>query len=49
MEDISEALDNGEEIDVIYLDFWKAFDKVHHLYFLKKILQIVFKAKYMAG
>lgn len=37
MEDISEALDNGEEIDVIYLDFCKAFDKVPHLHLLKKI------------
>ena len=38
MEDISEALDNGEEIDAIYLDFCKAFDKVPHLHLLKKIL-----------
>ena len=37
MEDISEALNNGEEIDVIYLDFCKAFDKVLHLHLLKKI------------
>ena len=36
MEDTREALDNGEEIDVIYLDFCKAFDKVPHLHLLKK-------------
>ena len=49
MEDISEALDNWEEIDVIYLDFCKVFDKVPHLHLLKKIRHMVFKTKYMGG
>ena len=37
LEDISEALGEGDDVDVIYLDFWKAFDKVPHLRFLKKL------------
>ena len=45
MEDISEAMDNGEEIDVIYLDFCKAFDKVPHLHLLKKILSYGIQGK----
>ena len=31
LEDVSEALDEGDDVDVIYLDFRKAFDKVPHL------------------
>ena len=30
MEDITEAIDSGKEVHVIYLDFCKAFDKVPH-------------------
>ena len=30
MEEVTEAIDRGEEVDVIYLDFAKAFDKVPH-------------------
>ena len=30
IEDLTEAIDNGEDVDVIYLDFCKAFDKVPH-------------------
>ena len=33
----SEALDNGDSIEVIYLDFRKAFDLVPHGRLLKKI------------
>ena len=36
-EDISEKLDSGRPIDVIYLDFAKAFDKVPHKRLLKKL------------
>ena len=28
LEDVSQALDEGDDVDVIYLDFKKAFDKV---------------------
>ena len=28
MEELTESLDGGEDVDVIYLDFCKAFDKV---------------------
>ena len=35
-EDLTEALDNGKDIDVIHLDFQKAFDKVPHKRLLKK-------------
>ena len=30
LEDLTSALDNGQDIDVEYLDFCKAFDKVPH-------------------
>ena len=37
LEDITEAVDNGDEVDIIHLDFCKAFDKVPHKRLLKKI------------
>ena len=37
MEDITQALDNGKGVDIIYLDFQKAFDKVPHKRLLKKL------------
>ena len=37
LEDIITALDNGEDVDVIYLDFCKAFDKVPHKRLLRKL------------
>ena len=30
MEELTEALDSNEDIDIIYLDFKKAFDRVPH-------------------
>ena len=37
MEDITDAIDQGHEVDVIYLDYSKAFDKVPHKRLLTKI------------
>ena len=37
MEKITQALDRGEDVDVIYLDFAKAFDKVPHQRLLQKL------------
>ena len=37
MEDVTYALDQGTDVDVIYLDFRKAFDKVPHKRLLKKL------------
>ena len=37
MEDITQALSNGNGVDIIYLDFQKAFDKVPHKRLLKKL------------
>ena len=37
MEELAESLDGGEDVDVIYLDFCKAFDKVPHRRLLKKL------------
>ena len=37
LEDVTTALDNGEDVDVIYLDFCKAFDKVPHKRLLRKL------------
>ncbi len=37
LEEISEAIDNGDDVDIIYLDFCKAFDKVPHQRLLLKL------------
>ena len=37
LEDVTMALDQGDDLDVIYLDFCKAFDKVPHKRLLKKL------------
>jgi hypothetical protein len=37
MAKVAEQLDSGEEVDVIYLDFQKAFDKVPHVRLLAKL------------
>ena len=37
MEDVTTAIDEGKPLDVIYLDFSKAFDKVPHQRLLRKL------------
>mgnify|MGYP003529753736 FL=1 len=36
-EEVTKALDNGEAVDLVYLDFAKAFDKVPHCRLVKKL------------
>ena len=45
LEDITEAMDNGKDADVIYLDFCKAFDKIPHRRLLKKLEKYGIKGK----
>ena len=45
MEEATQALDRGEDVDVIYLDFAKAFDKVPHKRLLKKLSGYGIKGK----
>ena len=37
MENVTQAIDNGNDVDVIYLDFCKAFDHVPHARLLRKL------------
>ena len=37
MEDVTQAIDNGYDVDVIYLNFCKAFDRVPHTRLLPKL------------
>ena len=37
MEDITESIDIGKDVDIVYLDFPKAFDKVAHRRLIKKL------------
>ena len=37
MEKVAEELDSGEAVYVIFLDFYKAFDKVPHLRLIAKL------------
>ena len=45
MEEVTETIDRGEEVDVIYLDFAKAFDKVPHKRLLSKLRGYGIKGK----
>ena len=45
LEDIKEAMDNGKDVDVIYLDFCKVFDKIPHRRLLKKLEKYRIKGK----
>ena len=40
MEKVAEYLDSGEPVDVIYLDFQKAFDKVPHKRLIERLKEI---------
>ena len=37
LEDITKCLDEGKPVDVVYLDFAKAFDKVPHMRLIDKL------------
>ena len=41
MEELTEALDSNEDVDIIYLDFAKAFDKMPHKRLLKNFWGMV--------
>ena len=43
LEQIGRKLDNGEQIDVIYLDMSKAFDKVSHTKLLRRLREFGFR------
>ena len=37
MEDWTKYLDRGNAVDVVYMDFMKAFDKVSHRHLIQKL------------
>ena len=37
MESVTRSVDEGNPVDIVYLDFAKAFDKVPHVRLLKKL------------
>lgn len=37
---ISNILDNQDRVDVVYTDFWKAFDRINYQILLKKIWKV---------
>ena len=41
LEYLTEALEQGKDVDIIYLDFCKAFDKVPHKRLLKKLYNYI--------
>ena len=45
---IIEGIENGHDVDVIYLDFAKAFDKVHHGILLNKLRELKISGKALA-
>ena len=45
LEDITQSIDNGDEVDVIFLDFCKAFDKVPHRKLLQKLYAYEIRGK----
>ena len=45
---VTEELDNGETVDVIYLDFAEAFDKVPHRRLLRKLERYGISGKVLA-
>ena len=49
MEEATQALDRGKDVDVICLDFAKAFDKVPHKRLLRKLSGYGIKAKSIIG
>ena len=46
IEDLTEAIDNGEDADAIYLDFCKAFDKVPYRRLVLKLEQYGIKGDF---
>ena len=45
IDDLSKGLDGDIQIDVILLDFSKAFDKAHHTSLLKKLISDKYRDK----
>jgi hypothetical protein len=48
MEKVAEYLDSGEPVDVIYLDFQKAFDKVPHKRLIERLKEVGIKGKLLS-
>ena len=49
LEEITDALDQGFDIDIIYLDYTNAFDKIPHKRLLKTSGDTEYEGRYIHG
>ncbi len=44
LDDWTESLDNGGQVDLLYMDFMKAFDQVHHKHLVNQLYSYVIRS-----
>ena len=49
LDHITRSIDKGEGVDVVYLDFTKAFDKVSHIRLMENSSSMVLVVRFLTG